>query len=67
MKHNDFDIDWLKGELKLDDFLKLEDYILSYCSKNDELIFRLGFKYAWSLFRECVKKEKLENAEKISA
>ena len=66
MKHNDFDIDWLKGKLELDDFLKLEDYILSYCSKNDELIFRLGFKYAWSLFHECVEKEKLENAEKTN-
>lgn len=64
MKHNDFDIDWLKGELELDDLLKLEDYILSYCSKNDELIFRLGFKYAWSLFHECSEKGKFENAKK---
>lgn len=33
MNHIDFNIDWLKGQLELDDYLKLEDYILSYCKK----------------------------------
>lgn len=55
MVHNKFDIDWLKRELELDDYLKLEDHILGYCSRNDEFIFRLGFKYAWSLFHECMQ------------
>lgn len=53
LMHNDFDIDWLMGELEIEDYQKLEDYILYYCSRNDELIFRLGFKYAWELFTEC--------------
>lgn len=61
LMHNDFDIDWLKEKLEHDDYLKLEDYILYYCSRNDELIFRLGFKYAWSLFHECIEKDKMES------
>lgn len=64
LMHNDFDIDWLEGELNLENYRKLEDYFLYYCSRNDELLFRLGFKYAWSLFHECIEKEKIENVEK---
>ncbi len=64
LMHNDFDIDWLQGELEPDDYLKLEDYILYYCSRNDELLFRLGFKYAWALFHECAGKEKVTVPEK---
>ena len=60
LMHNDFDIDWLQGELDIENYQKLEDYILYYCSRNDELLFRLGFKYAWSLFHECIEKEKIE-------
>lgn len=60
LMHNDFDIDWLLGELDIENYRKLEDYILYYCSRNDELLFRLGFKYAWSLFHECIEKEKIE-------
>jgi hypothetical protein len=56
LRHNDFDIDELVGGMELEAYRKLEDYILEYCSKNDELLFRLGFKYAWSLFTECAKK-----------
>lgn len=57
LRHNDFDIDELVEGMELEAYRKLEDYILEYCSKNDELLFRLGFKYAWSLFIECSKKE----------
>lgn len=58
LKHNDFDISWLIGVLESEEYDKLEEYILHYCAKNDELLFRLGFKYAWSLFSECAEKEK---------
>lgn len=58
LKHNDFDISWLIGVLESEEYDKLEEYILHYCAKNDELLFRLGFKYAWSLFWECAEKEK---------
>jgi len=58
LMHDDIDIDWLKGKLDIENFRKLEDYILQYGSRHDELIFRLGFKYAWSLFHECMEKEK---------
>lgn len=63
LKHNDFDINWLMGILESDEYYKLEKYILRYCSKNDELLFRLGFKYAWSLFSECAEKEKCVKSE----
>lgn len=64
LMHNDFDIDWLDEKLDIKDYRKLEDYILRYCSRNDEILFRLGFKYAWSLFHECIEKEKEENVDK---
>lgn len=56
MNHT-FDIEWLIDMIDTENYQKLEDYILKYCSRNDELLFRLGFKYAWSLFHECEKKE----------
>lgn len=56
--HNDFDIAWLLDKLDFENYQKLENYLLYYCSRNDELLFRLGFKYAWSLFHECMEKEK---------
>ena len=59
LRHNDFNIEDLVGDMDLKAYQKLEDYILCYCSKNDELLFRLGFKYAWSLFLECSKKEEI--------
>lgn len=59
LRHNDFNIEDLVGDMELKAYQKLEDYILCYCSKNDELLFRLGFKYAWSLFLECSKKEEI--------
>lgn len=62
--HHDFDIDWLLGELAPEDYRKLENYILHYCSRNDELLFRLGFQYAWSLFLECTKQEEGANIGK---
>ena len=46
--NNDFDIDWLEGILDMKDYRKLENIILQYSSRNDELLFTLGFKYAWS-------------------
>ena len=56
MMQNNVDIDWLEGKLEKEDYRKLENYILNLCLRNDELIFRLGFRYAWSLFTECVEK-----------
>lgn len=55
---NSIDIDWLMQKLEMEDYQRLEDYILDYSSRNDELIFRLGFRYAWSLFSECAKNSK---------
>ena len=54
---NNLEIDWLLEKLELKDYRKLEDYILYYSSRNDELLFKLGFQYAWSLFTECAEKE----------
>lgn len=56
LENYDFDIDWLLGELDMKSYQKLEEYILDYCSRNNELLFQLGFKYAWSLFNECERK-----------
>lgn len=64
LMHNDFDIEWLKRELNIEDYRRLEDYFLYYCSKNDELLFKLGFQYAWSLFHECSTKEKFGENDK---
>ncbi len=51
----EFDIDWLKEKLSREEFDRLECDILKYASHNDELVFRIGFRYAWSLFCECCK------------
>jgi hypothetical protein len=53
MMKNNVDLDWLEGKLDKKDYRKLEDYMLHPCLRNDELLFRLGFRYAWSLFTEC--------------
>lgn len=53
LMNNDFDIDWLEDILDTNDYRKLEEIIIQYSAKNDELLFTLGFKYAWSLFMEC--------------
>ena len=55
LMNHDLDIDWLQEKLGFEDYRKLEDYILCFSSKKDELLFELGFKYAWSLFSECAK------------
>ena len=47
---------WLEGKLERNDYQRLEKYIMNLWLKNDELIFRLGFRYAWSLFSECSEK-----------
>lgn len=56
MMKNNVDLDWLEGKLDKKDYRKLEDYMLHLCLRNDELLFRLGFRYAWSLFTECAEK-----------
>ncbi|MCI8371014.1 MAG: hypothetical protein HFI75_01175 [Lachnospiraceae bacterium] len=56
MMQNDVDLVWLKEKLDREDYWKLEKYIMNFCLKNDELLFRLGFRYAWSLFTECAEK-----------
>lgn len=55
LMQNNIDIDWLIGKLEREDYRILENYILEYGSRNDEIIFQLGFKYAWSLFSECAE------------
>lgn len=64
LMHIDFNITWLLEELDYENYRKLKDYILCYCSRNDELLFRLGLKYAWSLFHDRIEKEKMEAADK---
>ena len=56
MMKNNVDLDWLEGKLDKEDYRELENYILNLWLKNDELLFRLGFRYAWSLFTECAEK-----------
>lgn len=51
----DFDIDFLLDILDVKEYRRLEEYLRYYCSRKDELLFRLGFKYAWALFSECAK------------
>lgn len=63
--NNDFDIDWLEDILDSKDYQKLEDVILRYSSRNDELLFTLGFKYAWSLFMECAKENDSTKSEQL--
>lgn len=56
LMQNEIDIGWLEEKLDIKDMRKLESYILSYGSRNDLLVFRLGFRYAWSLFHESAGK-----------
>ena len=56
LMNNDFDIDWLEDIWDMKDYRKLENIILQYSARNDELLFKLGFQYAWSLFTECAEK-----------
>lgn len=65
--NNDFDIDWLEDILDMKDYRKLENIILQYSSRNDELLFTLGFKYAWSLFMECAKGNNSSNSTKLNS
>lgn len=65
--NNDFDIDWLEDILDMKDYRKLENIILQYNSRNDELLFTLGFKYSWSLFMECVKGNDSTNSTKLNS
>ncbi|GFI30946.1 hypothetical protein IMSAGC013_02339 [Lachnospiraceae bacterium] len=65
--NNDFDIDWLADILDIKDYRKLENIILQYSSRNDELLFTLGFKYAWSLFMECAKGSNSANFTKLNS
>lgn len=56
LMRNEFDNDWLKEKLEHKDYRRLENDIMCYASKNDEILFAMGFKYAWSLFSECIEK-----------
>ncbi len=64
--NNDFDIDWLEDILDMKDYRKLENIILQYSARNDELLFTLGFKYAWSLFMECAKENDKPKSEQLN-
>jgi hypothetical protein len=65
--NNDFDIDWLEDILDMKDYRRLENIILQYSSRNDELLFTLRFKYAWSLFMECAKSNESANSAKLNS
>jgi hypothetical protein len=67
LMNNDFDINWLENILDMKDYRKLENIILQYSSRNDELLFTLGFKYAWSLFMECAKDNDSANSAKLNS
>ena len=67
LMNNDFDIDWLEDILDMKDYRRLENIILQYSSRNDELLFTLGFKYAWSLFMECTKGNDRANSTKLNS
>lgn len=67
LMNNDFDIDWLVDILDIKNYRKLENIILQYSSRNNELLFTLGFKYAWSLFMECAKGNNNANSTKLSS
>ena len=66
LMNNDFDIDWLEDILDMKDYRKLENIILQYSARNDELLFTLGFKYAWSLFMECAKGNDKPKSEQLN-
>lgn len=63
--NNDFNIDWLEDILDIKDYRKLEDIILRYSAKNDELLFTLGFKYERSLFMECASGNNDTKSERL--
>lgn len=67
LMNNDFDIDWLEDILDMKDYRRLENIILQYGSRNDELLFTLGFKYAWSLFTECAKGNDSANSVELNS
>lgn len=52
---NELDICWLKNILDDKEYFRLENHILDYSSKNDQIIFEAGFRYAWSLFFDCMR------------
>lgn len=66
LMNSDFDIDWLEDILDFKDYRKLEDIIIQYSARNDELLFTLGFKYAWSLFMECAKENDSTKSEQLN-
>lgn len=51
---NNFDIPWLQDRLSVEEYRRLENAILEYGSRNDEILFRAGFQCAWDLFRCCM-------------
>lgn len=55
MNNLDFDIYFLLDILDIKEYRRLEERLIYYCSRKDELLFKLGFKYAWALFSECAK------------
>lgn len=67
LMNNDFDIDWLEDILDMKNYRRLENIILQYSSRNDELLFTLGFKYAWSLFMECAKSNESSTSAKLNS
>lgn len=53
---NKLDIEWLKKKIRRKEYCRLENQIMDYSSKNDEILFKAGFEFAWSLFLECIEK-----------
>lgn len=55
LQTNCFDISWLQSRLEKEDYINLEEIIFDYGNKNDEILFKAGFQYAWKLFLQCNK------------
>lgn len=55
LSENRLDIGWLKDKISMTEYRRLEEDVFDYASKNDKLVFVMGFQYAWELFHECMK------------
>lgn len=56
---NKLKLDWLGEKLEKKEICDLENQVMNYASKNDEILFRAGFHYAWSLFFECIQQNEI--------
>lgn len=48
----EFDLEWIREKLDQDDYIELENQILSIIFDNDLSLFINTLKYAWQIFME---------------